>query len=123
MKRYIVLELDDLVGDWEDTPGARVVGEFIAPGKYCPCPQSGYHKNGVVRGGKYGWWTHVVCRRAVLGGHQLKNLISNDERSYDDDGEYIDVISSLSVFEVRRDRVGDSGARGQARRRRVRRPA
>lgn len=113
MARYLVVELDDnaaadrmraqIDAATEAGKGMRVAGMFAVPMTWCPCPRpEGYHKGEVVRGSKLGWWVHKICRRARFGTHDLVNLIKPAERQYREDADYIEIISSVNIFEMKR---------------------
>jgi hypothetical protein len=78
----------------------RVCGIFCSPGRWCTCPRpTGYHKDEIVRGGKFGWWIHIGCRRARKGTHQLVNLLTAQELKLSNTG-YTQRVTELSVAEV-----------------------
>ena len=83
----------------------RIAGIFARPKTFCRCPTpTGYHKNQIVRGSKFGWWVCVVCKKARKGSHNANNLIAavdtdempgeNPMRGY----EYR--VDNISIFEV-----------------------
>jgi ligand-binding sensor protein len=51
---------------------------------------------------------HKVCRRARFGTHDLVNLIKPAERRYREDDDYIEVLASVSVFEMKRTKAENS---------------
>lgn len=60
----------------------RVVGIFVKPGKTCECGDAARinygdknQKQGIERGGKFGWWVCTRCGRPRAGGHQLVNQL------------------------------------------------
>lgn len=78
-------------------PSFRIVGLFAKPMKWCSCPKpTGYDKNEVVLGVRYGWWVHILCRRPRKGTHQPHNLL--EPRLSDE--AYTSVVSTISIFEV-----------------------
>lgn len=113
MARYLLVEFDDndaadrmraqIDTATEAGKGMRVAGLFAVPTSWCICPQSdGYYANEVVRGSKLGWWVHKACRKARVGTHNLANLIRASERSYRADADYIEFVSSVNIFEMKR---------------------
>ena len=93
MGRYVLLEFDDndLAERFvEKTLGqaveksrkrgaklVRVRGYFARPENYCECgPLSNLEqREQVVRGVRFGWWTHRNCRKAIRGAHTPRNLL------------------------------------------------
>lgn len=58
----------------------RVIGLFRSPKSWCTCPiPTGYHKGEIVRGGRFGWWIHLACKKARMGSHHLENLLELSE--------------------------------------------
>jgi hypothetical protein len=104
--RALVIEFDDNAGaermikQLKGRSTVRVVGLFAMPEKFCFCPTpEGYHKDEVVRGAKYGWWVHRVCRLPILGSHQVENLLPIQDVPLDD-RVYMSRISSLGIFQL-----------------------
>jgi hypothetical protein len=105
MARLVVVDFDsDALADAfmakmnkAANPKYRVVGLFAKPVRWCECPKpTGYEKNEVVMGGKYGWWIHKLCRRPRRGTHQAHNLLNPVLA----DAKYTTVLSSIGLFEV-----------------------
>ena len=116
MTHYLLIEFDnveqrDTLRERIDTASDagkdyRVAGLFTGPHRWCGCPRpAGYHKDEIVRGGKYGWWVHVLCRRARVGSHQLTNLLKLSEVRKSNSGFTLRV-DSVSVFEVVTKNIG-----------------
>ena len=76
----------------------RVVGLFARPNRWCGCPHPlGYAKNEIVKGGAYGWWVHVICRRPRMGTHQAKNLLPHRRHPHNDITMVYDSVSMAEV--------------------------
>jgi hypothetical protein len=111
MARYLVVEFDEdrhadsmrkrIDAATDEGKPFRVVGVFGRPTKWCSCPApEGYHKNELVRGSRFGWWVHVVCKRARLGSHQCVNLMALNEVAGLSDEGLTFRVDGLSIFEV-----------------------
>jgi len=111
MAKYVVLEFDNdeladryvskLVRGSVDTQKPyRVVGLFKSPRTWCQCPRTSYsEKDSVARGGKYGWWVHLTCRRARMGQHTLNNLVTVEaQMGSKEEVNYL--VQSLSISET-----------------------
>jgi len=113
MARYVLLEFqdDNTAEKFMDKIALakgkfRVVGLFVKPRRWCVCtPASGYHKNQIVRGVKYGWWVCIVCKRPRKGGHQLTNILPPFKGPVDED-EYTTTCTSIDVTPVLTSRLG-----------------
>lgn len=106
MARHVVVEFDDneaadkFIAKFAGKTSTRVVGLFALPVKFCMCPTpTGYIKDEVVRGERFGWWVHVVCKRPILGTHQAENLLPIQDVPLTD-RVYMSRVSSLSTFQL-----------------------
>lgn len=111
MARYLLIEFDDdaqcesLRTKIDDATKAgkpfRVRGMYQRPVRWCTCPKSTAYrdKDRWAIGERFGWWVCRECRKARIGGHQLKNLIPTEQLVWAKQG-YADVANWLHIFEV-----------------------
>lgn len=104
MARLVVVDFDDnaqadaFIDKLKGKKSFRVVGLFARPTSWCECPKpTGYAKNEVVLGGRYGWWIHRLCRKPRRGTHQANNLMRPLPIST---AKYTTIVNQVCLFEV-----------------------
>jgi len=117
MARYLLIEFEndaqaDALRAQIDTATEkgkpfRVVGLFGRPSKWCTCPKpTGYIKDELVQGSKYGWWVHTVCKKARMGTHQCHNMLPIREvKGLPPEGMTF-LINGLSIAEIPVQNIG-----------------
>lgn len=109
MAKYLVIEFDNddqadkmvakIEGVGSDT--YRIAGIFKKPLNYCACPpREAYVRNDFVRGGKFGWWVHRICKKPRRGTHNLVNLLKPHDRRWSGPLGYDAAVSEISIFEL-----------------------